>query len=105
LAKGEPLETYRIAIVEDHRSTSDAFRELLLEKWKGMVIDQFETLQDASKAIQANEYDLVISDIDLGKREDKYGGVKIAAMLQDKSTPVLIVSGIDRIRSSATRPA
>jgi DNA-binding response OmpR family regulator len=86
---------YRIAIVEDDESTNDTFRTLLEENLTGVEVDQFQDLSSAANAISSTPYDLVISDIDLGRQPaERYGGVRIAAMLQDKKTPVLIVSGL-----------
>jgi len=85
---------YRIAIVEDDKSTNDTFLALLKNHWPDCKVDQFLNFESANDALTKNHYDLVISDIDLGPGTDKYGGLKIAKSLHVKQSPLLIVSGL-----------
>lgn len=85
---------YRIAVIEDDRPTSDMFKSWLLEAYPNATIEQFLDLDSSVKAVESSTFDLVISDIDLGRPTDKYGGVRIAGMFRGKPTPLLIVSGL-----------
>lgn len=85
---------YRIAIVEDDESTNNTFHALLKSRWSDCKIDQFFNFESANSALTKNQYDLVISDIDLGSGTDKYGGAKIAKILHVKQAPLLVVSGL-----------
>lgn len=85
---------YRIAIVEDDKSTNDTFLAFLKNRWPDCRVDQFLNFESANDALIKNQYDLVISDIDLGAGTDKYGGAKIAKILHVKQSPLLVVSGL-----------
>lgn len=85
---------YRIAIVEDDKSTNDTFLTLLKNRWPDCRVDQFLNFESANDALTKYQYDLVISDIDLGPGTDKYGGAKIAKLLHVKQSPLLIISGL-----------
>lgn len=85
---------YRIAIVEDDKSTNDIFLALLRNRWPDCNVDQFLDFESANDGLTKNQYDLVISDIDLGPGSDRYGGAKISKLLHAKQTPLLIVSGL-----------
>lgn len=85
---------YRIAIVEDDMATSDMFSGYLENSWPDCLVDQFTNFESASDALARNDYDLVISDIDLGPGSDRFGGAKISKALHSKHTPLLIVSGL-----------
>jgi len=85
---------YRIAIVEDDKSTNDTFLTHLRNRWPDCAVDQFLDFESANDALSRIQYDLVISDIDLGPGSDKYGGAKISKLLHAKQTPLLVVSGL-----------
>lgn len=85
---------YRIAIVEDDKSTNDTFHGLLKTRWPDCRVDQFLNFESANEALAKVRYDLVISDIDLGPGTDRYGGAKIAKLLHEKQSPLLVVSGL-----------
>lgn len=87
---------FDVAIVEDDSPTSDAFKASLLKSWPTCRVQQFYDFTTASAALEANNFDLVISDIDLGSGSDKYGGIKIAKILHARQIPLLIVSGISQ---------
>ncbi|MGO0791978.1 response regulator transcription factor [Herbaspirillum seropedicae] len=84
---------YRIAIIEDHAPTNDEFRGYLLSEWKDAVVEQFFDYETARSAIASSNFDLVVTDIDLGPGTDKFGGGKIAKVLNGLSCPFLVVSG------------
>ncbi len=83
----------RIAIIEDDAPTNDEFKRYVINLWPDSEVDQFYEFNTAAAAIKDTNYDLVISDIDLGAGTDQYGGVKIANVLDAKHIPLLIVSG------------
>jgi len=85
---------HRIAIIEDDPPTSNMFRAWLAEAYPLATLEQFFDLESGVRAVESRVFDLVISDIDLGRTTEKYGGVRIAGMLKGKPIPVLIVSGL-----------
>jgi DNA-binding response OmpR family regulator len=81
-----------IAIIDDDPEVVD-----LLVKWLADIVPdhtphRFLDLAPALEAIASNDFDLVISDVELGDG-DKYGGVKIAKALDMSRTPLLVISG------------
>ncbi len=88
---------YRIAIVEDDKSTNDMFLGYLRNRWADCRVEQFTNFESASDALAKSEYDLVISDVDLGPGSDRFGGAKISKVLHPKQTPLLIISGLPQV--------
>ncbi|MQR02791.1 response regulator transcription factor [Glaciimonas soli] len=84
---------YRFAIIEDLTPTNDEFKGFLLKSRPDCSVKQFFSFDTAIVAIKNEEFDLIVSDIDLGADTDKMGGVKIAKALDSQKTPLLIVSG------------
>ena len=84
---------HRIAVIDDHEPVNNMLVELLHEVLPGCMVDQFYESETALKAIDESDYDLVVSDVDLGPGSDKYGGVKIAKALDTKRIPLLVISG------------
>lgn len=84
---------YKIAIIEDDVPTNDEFKKYVTNLWPKSEVDQFHEFNSALTALTLKNYDLVISDIDLGPGTDEYGGIKIAKALDALQIPLLIVSG------------
>ncbi|HEX7646887.1 MAG TPA: response regulator [Noviherbaspirillum sp.] len=85
---------YTFAIIEDHESTNDTFKTYLEKIWPDCTVMQFYTTESALAAISTTDFDLVVSDIEMGPTGSaKYGGFKIAKALDAATCPLLIVSG------------
>jgi two-component system response regulator ChvI len=83
----------KIAVIEDNSSTNDEFKGYLEIIWPECQVFQYFDFESALAGIKAMDFDLIVSDIELGDGTDKYGGVKIAKALDSHRTPFLIVSG------------
>lgn len=83
----------KIAIIEDSKSTNDEFKDIVLDLWPDCDVDQWYDVSTAISAILSTNYDIIISDIDLGPGADANGAVRIAQALDAKLTPLLIISG------------
>lgn len=83
----------RIAIIEDHPATNDEFRAFLMDLWPDCKVEQYLTFDQAIAGVTSIDFDLIVSDIDLGEGTDRYGGIKIARALDSQRTPFLVVSG------------
>lgn len=83
----------RIAVIEDHQATNDEFRAFLIELWPDCRVEQYLTFEQAIAGVKSIDFDLIVSDIDLGEGTDRYGGMKIAKALDSQRTPFLVVSG------------
>lgn len=84
---------YRIAVIEDNIPTNDSFRDYLRKIWPDCIVEQFWELEPAIAAVTQNDFDLIVSDIDLGAGSGQYGGVTIAHAIDARRIPLLIVSG------------
>jgi DNA-binding response OmpR family regulator len=84
---------YTFAVIEDDESTNDMLKGYLQNLWADCVIQQIYTTEAALKAIAATDFDVVVSDIDMGRGSDMYGGLKVAKALDAVKCPLLIVSG------------
>lgn len=84
----------KIAIIEDSRESNDEYKHIVLDLWPECVVHQWYCVSEAIDAIKNNEYDIVISDIDLGSGTDAQGATKIINAIDVQVTPVLIVSGV-----------
>ncbi|WP_421955261.1 response regulator transcription factor [Polaromonas sp.] len=83
----------QIAVIDDDPEVIG-----LLTKWLDDIIPDckvhpFSQLEKALLGIANTDFDLVVSDVDLGSGSDKYGGVKIAKALDTRRTPLLVISG------------
>lgn len=83
----------KFAVIEDIAITNDEFKAFLERIWPDCQVNQFLTYDSAIQAIRAIDYDLIVSDIDLGEGTDRFGGIKIAKALDSQRTPFLVVSG------------
>jgi DNA-binding response OmpR family regulator len=84
---------YKFAVIEDNESTNEMLKQYLLNIWRDCVVQQYYTTDSALTALQNFDFDLVVSDIDMGPGSDKFGGLKIAKALDAATCPLLIVSG------------
>lgn len=84
---------YSFAVIEDNESTNDMLKTYLKNIWADCTVQQFYTTESALAAIATTDFDLVVSDIDMGPGSDKYGGLKVAKALDAVTCPLLIVSG------------
>lgn len=82
----------RFAVIEDLKHTNDQFKAFLEKAWPGCEVKQYLTFETAAAGIAEHDFDLIISDIDLGGG-DRLGGFKIAKYVNSDRTPFLIVSG------------
>lgn len=83
----------QIAVIDDDPEVID-----LLMKWLNDIIPDcqvtpFSELEPALTGIATTDFDLVVSDVDLGSGSDKFGGVKIAKALDTRRSPLLVISG------------
>jgi DNA-binding response OmpR family regulator len=84
----------KIAIIEDDRLLNDHFKGLIEKSYPNSVSQYFDR-ETAEKAVEAENFDLIIADIALGDHpKDKYGGISILGKLAGRSTVTLIVSGM-----------
>ena len=83
----------KIAVIEDVQATNDEFRDFLLDIWPDCQVKQYLTFEQAIAGVKSIDFDLIVSDIDLGEGTDRYGGIKIAKELDSQRTPFLVVSG------------
>jgi DNA-binding response OmpR family regulator len=86
---------YKFAIIEDEEPTSAEFMAYLMAAWPDCTVDQFGNFKDGLVAIRAHEYDLIISDLNLGPGSERLAGFKLAHGVDASKTPFLIVSGLD----------
>jgi DNA-binding response OmpR family regulator len=86
---------YKFAIIEDEDPTRKAFSAHLVSAWPDCKVDVFANFNDGLAAIRTTEYDLIISDLNLGPGSERLGGFKLARGVDPSKTPFLIVSGLD----------
>jgi DNA-binding response OmpR family regulator len=84
---------YRVAVIEDHAPVNDLLAKMVRQLLPDCEVHQYFEADQALEAIRAVDFDLVVSDVDLGPGSDKFGGVKIAKALDTKRIPLLVVSG------------
>jgi DNA-binding response OmpR family regulator len=84
---------YKFAIIEDVPETNNMFKGFLQKIWSDCDVQQFLTTESALAALDSVDFDLVVSDIEMGPGSDKFGGLKVAKALDAKTCPLLIVSG------------
>jgi two-component system OmpR family response regulator len=82
-----------VAIIEDNVEVNNHLKELV-ESVSDTVVSQYFDRCSAEIAIQQEQFDLVVLDIELGQApKDKYGGLQILSQLRGKRTVTLVVSG------------
>jgi len=83
----------QIAVVDDDPLVIELLTRWLKETVHDCQISSFSELEPALRAIDDTDFDLVVSDVDLGTGSDKFGGVKIAKALDTRRTPLLVITG------------
>lgn len=77
-------------ILEDHSLVLNAFRNILLTEYVGCQVDCYKTVEDLmDKVIDFDDYDLLISDIQL---EHSTSHELLKKVKRESSLPILIVS-------------
>lgn len=85
---------YKFAVIEDIPTQNDTLVEFLKRMWPTCKVDPFFSFEPALEAIRSNDYDVVVSDVNLGGGADTYAGIKIAKALDSRRTPLIIVSAL-----------
>jgi DNA-binding response OmpR family regulator len=82
----------RIALIEDTLSTQDAFAQEL--RGAGFVVDAFDAVEPARKALEQNVYDAVVLDLELNG--NRFAGVDLMteARAAGRMPPVLVTSSL-----------
>lgn len=83
---------YKFAIVEDVNEDNDEFARLIKKAWPDANVQQYFSYEQIAKDLTEHEFDLVVSDIDLGGGE-RAGGVRVTVAVSKTNTPIVIVSG------------
>ena len=83
----------QIAVVDDDPLVIELLTRWLKETVHDCQISSFSELEPSLRAIDDTDFDLVVSDVDLGTGSDKFGGVKIAKALDTRRTPLLVITG------------
>jgi DNA-binding response OmpR family regulator len=80
----------RVALIEDHRATSDKHRDIL-NSIDGVVVSQAFTYSEAVQLISQAEFDLLVVDIDLGGSvPGQYEGFDILRDFGTKITTIVV---------------
>jgi len=83
----------KVAVIEDDLPTSRQLKGWIESAKPGIRVDQWFTRDDAEAAIEREDYDLVVLDIELGR--ERHAGVAIInAINKSRGTPVLVVSAM-----------
>ncbi|GGY86356.1 hypothetical protein GCM10011613_34330 [Cellvibrio zantedeschiae] len=83
----------KVAVIEDDLPTSNQLKLWIESAKPDIVIEQWFTRDDAEAAIERENYDLIVLDIELGR--ERHAGVAIInAINKLKATPVLVVSAM-----------
>jgi two-component system response regulator PilR (NtrC family) len=87
----------RVLVVDDEQSLRQLFK-MLLEK-EGYAVDVGSSLEDASRAIAHNLYDVVLTDLKMAAEDD---GLKVlrAAVQRDPATQVVVLTAYGTIESA-----
>jgi DNA-binding response OmpR family regulator len=83
----------KVAIVEDVPETQNEFKRYVLNLWPDAEISQFFDAERAIGPLASGQFDVVITDIDLGPGLQAVGGFKVAHALAATNTPLIVVSG------------
>lgn len=84
---------YKFAIIKDDRPTALAFSNHLTSVWPECQVDLIDSFSAGLSAIRSKEYDLIISDLNLGPGSERLRGFRLAHGVDASKTPFLIVSG------------
>jgi DNA-binding response OmpR family regulator len=83
----------KIAVIEDDIPTSNQLRGWIESAKPGIEVHQWFTRDDAEAAIEREQYDMVVLDIELGR--ERHAGVAIINAINKRhATPVLVVSAM-----------
>ncbi|MEO6080222.1 MAG: response regulator [Steroidobacteraceae bacterium] len=83
----------KVAVIEDDIPTSNQLRGWIEAACPGILVHQWHNRDDATAAIERENYDLVVLDIELGR--ERHAGVAIINTVNKRAgTPVLVVSGM-----------
>ena len=83
----------KVAVIEDDLPTSNQLKSWIESARPGIHVDQWFNRDDAEAAIEREDYDLVVLDIELGR--ERHAGVAIInAINKHHATPVLVVSAM-----------
>ena len=83
----------KIAVIDDDRIVVKQLTQWLEDVIPDCQVFPYSGLDAALSAIATTDFDLVVSDVDLGPGSDRYGGVKIAKALDTRRTPLLVITG------------
>jgi DNA-binding response OmpR family regulator len=88
-----PSTALRIAVIEDDAPTSAQITAWIHAARPGLNVDQLTDRDAAEKALAANQYAVVVLDIELGR--ERNAGVALINLINKTSrTPVLVVSAM-----------
>jgi DNA-binding response OmpR family regulator len=83
----------KVAVIEDDLPTSNQLKVWIESAKPDIAVTQWFTRDDAEAAIEREDYDLIVLDIELGR--ERHAGVAIInAINKQKATPVLVVSAM-----------
>jgi DNA-binding response OmpR family regulator len=83
----------KVAVIEDDIPTSNQLKGWIEAACPGILVQQWHNRDDATAAIERENYDLVVLDIELGR--ERHAGVAIINTINKHAgTPVLVVSGM-----------
>lgn len=85
---------FKVAVIEDDLPTSNQIKEWILGASPGIEVSQWFDRDTAEAAIEREDYDLVVLDIELGR--ERHAGVAIINAINKtgRGTPVLVVSAM-----------
>lgn len=80
-----------ILIVEDEANIRRVLRKVLLDEFTSLKVDEVADGVEATEAISKTDYDLILSDIKMPKKD----GIEVLTFAQEHSpqTPVVMISG------------
>lgn len=85
---------FKVAVIEDDLPTSNQLKEWILAASPGIEVSQCFDRDTAEAAVERENYDLVVLDIELGR--ERHAGVAIINAINKtgRGTPVLVVSAM-----------
>ena len=89
----------KILLVEDNLTTAKSYKAILRTISKDIKVEVVVDADVAAKRIPKNDFDLLITDVNL--KNDKIDGFKLARLAYVAGKPVMIITGsgiINRIR-------
>jgi len=87
------LNNLTFVIVEDNISTAEVYKLILKKQYPGCEVEVYYDGKSAIERIPSNNFDLLITDINLQK-DGRYNGWCVAQAGYQVGKPVLIVSGM-----------